>query len=89
MEKQLTYESAYEELETIYAAINNEEVSIDELAKKVKRAATLISLCQAKLKSTEDEISKILATMPGSSQKNIESVKTVPEDLDDDDELPF
>lgn len=90
MDKQLTYESAYEELETIYAAINNEEVSIDELAKKVKRAATLISLCQAKLKSTEDEISKILATLPDNNQKNvIESGKVISDKPDDASELPF
>ena len=88
MEKQLTYESAYEELESIYGAINNEEVSIDELAKKVKRAAVLIALCQAKLKSTEDEISKNLTTMPGSNQKFPESARAMQGDPEDAD-LPF
>lgn len=90
MDKQLTYESAFEELETIYAAINNDEVSIDELAKKVKRAALLISLCQAKLKSTEDEISKILSTLTDNNQKNAtEPVKPAPEAQENNGELPF
>ncbi|HEY1115318.1 MAG TPA: exodeoxyribonuclease VII small subunit [Chitinophagaceae bacterium] len=64
MEENLTYEAAYRELEQIYNQINNEQVSIDELAVKVKRAATLISFCQAKLRDTEVEINKIISEMP-------------------------
>lgn len=93
----MTYESAYQELETIYAAINNEEVSIDELAKKVKRAALLISLCQSKLKNTEEEISKILANLPNDNPKNhvgiFKAEPSEPDDVNDDENnmnsLPF
>lgn len=61
MEAALTYEAAYAELEAIYQAISNDAVSVDELAEKVKRAAELVTYCQAKLKSTEEEIGKIVA----------------------------
>lgn len=63
MEEPLNYETAYAELEEIYDAINNDQVSVDTLAEKVKRAALLIEFCQAKLKSTEEEISKVVAKL--------------------------
>ena len=69
MEQNLTYESAYQELQQIYQEVNNEEVSIDDLATKVKRAAVLISFCQEKLRSTETEINNIISTMPGNDGK--------------------
>lgn len=65
MEKTLTYEQAYAELAQIAADIENETVSVDVLAVKVKRASDLISFCQAKLKSTETEVNKIIAQMEG------------------------
>jgi exodeoxyribonuclease VII small subunit len=63
MDQTLTYESAYKELVEIAKEIENETVSVDVLAQKVKRASDLISFCQAKLKSTETEVNKIIAQM--------------------------
>lgn len=75
MEQNLTYETAYQELEMIYNQVNNEQVSIDELATKVKRAAVLINFCQEKLRSTEAEISGILATVPAQDERQKGEVK--------------
>jgi len=36
---------------------------VDILAEKVKRASELIAYCQAKLKSTETEVNKIITQM--------------------------
>lgn len=69
MEQNLTYESAYQELEMIYNQVNNEQVSIDELATKVKRAAALINFCQERLRSTETEINNIISTMAANDGK--------------------
>ncbi len=69
MDKNLTYESAYAELEQIAQEIENESVSIDVLADKVKRASELIAYCQKRLKSTEAEVGKIIAQMENTSQK--------------------
>jgi exodeoxyribonuclease VII small subunit len=44
-------------------SIENETVSVDVLAQKVKRALELITFCQTKLKSTEAEVNKIIAQM--------------------------
>ncbi|MFD2941798.1 exodeoxyribonuclease VII small subunit [Flavobacterium notoginsengisoli] len=63
MEENLTYEKAFAELRTISAEIENETISVDELAAKVKRASELIEFCQAKLKSTEAEVVKIISSM--------------------------
>ena len=68
MQQNLTYESAYKELATIAREIENESVSVDVLAQKVKRASDLITFCQAKLKSTESEVNKIIAQMESSNR---------------------
>ena len=62
METPLTYESAYAELQEIVTALENETISVDELAIKVKRATQLVAFCQEKLKSTEAELDKIIKT---------------------------
>lgn len=61
--KELSYESAYAELREIATAIENETVTVDVLAEKVKRASELISFCQAKLRNTETEINTIIKTL--------------------------
>ncbi len=63
MEKNLTYEGAMEELKEIALQIDNESVTVDVLAEKVKRASELIEFCQLKLKSTETEINQIIKKM--------------------------
>jgi len=69
MDETLTYETAYTELQAIASEIENETVSVDALADKVKRASFLISFCQAKLKSTEAEVGKIIAQMEKTAAK--------------------
>lgn len=63
MSKDQTYKQAIEELETIVSEIENEEISVDELSEKVKRASQLIRLCKTKLTKTEEEVSKVLEEM--------------------------
>jgi exodeoxyribonuclease VII small subunit len=63
MEEKLTYEAAKSELTAISKEIESEEISVDQLASKVKRASELIEFCQAKLKNTEEEVNKIISRM--------------------------
>ncbi|OXA69791.1 exodeoxyribonuclease VII small subunit [Flavobacterium aquidurense] len=63
MKETLTYEAAYAELAAIAKEIENETISVDVLAIKVKRASELIAFCQTKLKSTESEVNKIISQM--------------------------
>ena len=68
MEQNLKYEDAYKELASIAKEIENENVSVDVLALKVKRASELITFCQSKLKSTEVEVNKIIEQMEKSNK---------------------
>jgi exodeoxyribonuclease VII small subunit len=59
----LTYEEAFAELKQIAEEIEDETVSVDVLADKVKRASVLITYCQTKLRATEQEVSNIIKQM--------------------------
>jgi len=61
--KKITYREALEEVETILAGIENEELEIDELSEKVKRVAFLLRFCREKLHHTSEEVEKILGEM--------------------------
>jgi exodeoxyribonuclease VII small subunit len=59
--KQLTYSHALNELEEIISSIESEEINVDVLSEKVKRAAYLISFCKGRLRNTEEEVKKALS----------------------------
>jgi exodeoxyribonuclease VII small subunit len=57
------YGEAAAELETILQEIETGEVDIDDLTRKVERAAELIRLCRDKLRATEVRVKKIVDEM--------------------------
>jgi exodeoxyribonuclease VII small subunit len=64
MEKQeLSYEQAYQELQTIIKEMENNDISIDVLADKIKRALELINLCKDKITKIEVDVDKIVKTI--------------------------
>ena len=56
----IPYTEALLELEEIVKQIENDEISVDELSEKVKRAAWLIKSCKETLRTTEEEVALIL-----------------------------
>jgi exodeoxyribonuclease VII small subunit len=58
--EKLTYETAMTELEEIRGALESNEVPIDILAEKVKRASFLVKYCQDMLRGVETEVGEIL-----------------------------
>lgn len=56
----LNYTEAFDELQQIVSDIEEGNISVDELAKKVKKAGELIRICKDKLTSTEKDVEKIL-----------------------------
>lgn len=58
--KDINYEEAVGQLEEIARKMENGEFEIDELATQLKKAQQLIKLCNDKLRSTDEEIQKIL-----------------------------
>jgi len=59
-EKKPTYTEAFSELQELVAEMEEGEISVDDLAAKVKRAALLIRICKDKLTSTEEDVNQIL-----------------------------
>jgi exodeoxyribonuclease VII small subunit len=61
--RELTYSQALKELEKIVKEIESEDVDIDILAEKIKRASQIITFCKGKLRTAEDEVKKVLTEM--------------------------
>lgn len=56
----LTYEKAQNELDEILGLFESQTIGIDELNKKLKRAAELIKFCREKLRETEESVNQIV-----------------------------
>ncbi len=56
----MKYEEAIKELETIVSQIEKNELDIDQLTDRLKKAQELIKLCKDKLYKTDEEIKGIL-----------------------------
>ena len=54
------YDAAFGELKTILEALQQDEIGVDELAQKVKRAAQLIAFCGDRLRKAEGEVQQVL-----------------------------
>ena len=65
MENEITYTAAFEELQQIVADMEDGEITVDDLAVTVKRAAELIKICKQKLTSTEEDVNAILKELEG------------------------
>ncbi|MBS3808407.1 MAG: exodeoxyribonuclease VII small subunit [Bacteroidales bacterium] len=63
--KQIKYGEAIQEIEQILGQIEQEELDVDDLTSKVQRVSELLTICRNKLRTTEQEVEKIM--------KNIES----------------
>ena len=60
MKKQPTYEEAVRRVETLVAQLENNELDIDTLSKRLAEAQQLLALCRDKLTPADEEIHKIL-----------------------------
>lgn len=60
--KNIKYEEAVKQLETIVGKMENGDLDIDSMTEELKKAKTLIKLCKNKLKHTDEEIRKLLET---------------------------
>ena len=59
-------------VEDVSFEIEQGEISVDELAEKVKRATQLIRICKAKLTSTEEDVNSILKELNSGRAKEEE-----------------
>ena len=75
--RELTYSQALNELEKIVSEIESEEIDIDILAVKIKRASFLITFCKERLRTTEEDVKTVLSSM----KDKAEGEPAVEEDL--------
>ncbi len=59
-EENLTYKSALDELTKINNSIMSNDIDVDSLSEKVKRAMYLVDFCNKKLKIVREEIDSLL-----------------------------
>lgn len=59
-EEKLTYEAAYAELKDIMSELEGDDVSVDVLSQKMRRALQLIEFCKKKLTAVEDDVARLL-----------------------------
>jgi len=58
--KAKNYVEAINELNQIIEDIENDELDVDNLSVKIKRASELFEFCKEKLHKTEEEVEKIM-----------------------------
>ncbi len=56
MPKKVSYTEAKEQLDQIINELENDQITIDDLTAKVKKAKQLIELCKQKLRQTQEEL---------------------------------
>lgn len=57
---ELSYSSAYEELQQIVAALQNEQIPIDALPAQIERATQLVQFCKNQLRQTEEAVAGLV-----------------------------
>ncbi|MDJ0953932.1 MAG: exodeoxyribonuclease VII small subunit [Acidimicrobiia bacterium] len=70
MADDITYQAALAELEGILAAIEEEQVDVDELAVKVRRSAELIRVCRAKIDAAAIEVEAVVQELEPGEKSN-------------------
>lgn len=65
---EITYKQAIEELEEIVREIESGELDLDELLKKVDRAAILITFCKEKLKNSEIKFNEVIKKLENNQE---------------------
>ena len=61
--KDLTYNQAVAELDSILRTMQSDSCDIDSLAKDTRRASELLRECRSRLTATDEELKKILADL--------------------------
>jgi len=71
--KVIKYSEAVTELNIILDGLESEQVDVDEVSAKVKRAIELIKFCREKIENTELEVRKIVKEFEKAGGKDQEN----------------
>jgi len=70
-EKDKSFEDLMEELETLVAKLEGEDLKLDDAILQNERALKLIHLCRDRLDSARQKIDKLVRTAEGGFEKQI------------------
>ena len=79
----LPYRDAVAELESILAEIEDDAVDIDQLSRRVRRAAALIRLCQERIIGARIEVERVVADLTIDHTDPPDEADDLDDDLDD------
>ncbi len=68
-EKDKSFEELMEELETLVAKLEGEDLKLDDAIKQNERALKLINLCRERLDSARQKIDKLVPSADGGFEK--------------------
>lgn len=69
MKKELTYSAAFAELEKLVGQLEEGDIQLDKLTTKVKQANDLIRICEAQLRSIDNEVKEATMSTPTKLRK--------------------
>src|SRR5690625_5832414 len=75
-----TYEAAFKELQEIVQKIEAGDVDIDKLSDYIKRAGTLVKICETKLTETEEEVQILLKKLEKEDEE-VEDYDSIDDDI--------
>lgn len=81
----LSYRDAVDELEQILTELEDDDVDIDQLSRRVRRAASLIRLCQERIAGARLEVEHVVAELAAPTGPRADADAGAPPDGPDDD----
>lgn len=79
--EQIAYSDAVTELEQILAGLDNDEIDVDVLAERVRRAAELIRLCRERITGARLEVERVVLELEADATRALD-----PDDPDEPEE---
>jgi len=83
MAEQLGYAEALAELEGILDELDSDEVDVDVLGSRVRRAAELLRLCRERIAGARFEVEQVVAELEAEVEAATDADTAVPEAPDD------
>lgn len=85
MAEQLGYAEALAELEGILDELDGDEVDVDVLGSRVRRAAELLRLCRERIAGARFEVEQVVAELEAEVEAATDADTAAPEAPDDTD----
>jgi exodeoxyribonuclease VII small subunit len=85
MAEQLGYAEALAELEGILDELDGDEVDVDVLGSRVRRAAELLRLCRERIACARFEVEQVVAELEAEVEAATDADTALPEAPDDPD----